>query len=79
MYEDNQDSSHSFEKYVAAEWWIAVRLRPLDAILTAPTLSRRSLVPCCFSVVGFGLAYLGFVVLPRSSATGTPISPFKPE
>ena len=57
---------------------IAVRLRPLDTIKTAPTLSRRSLVPCCFSVVGFGPAYLGFVALPRSSAIDTLISPFKP-
>ena len=39
---------------------IAVRLGPLDTIQTAPILSRRSLVPCCFSVVGFGLAYLDF-------------------
>ena len=57
---------------------IAVRLRPPDTIQTVLTLSRRLLVPCCFSVVDFGPAYLGFVVLPRSSATGTLISPFKP-
>ena len=61
-YADNKGSSHSLNVHVPGGGMveIAVRLGPLDTIQTAPTLSRQSLVPCCFSVVGFGPAYLDF-------------------